>query len=68
MGFENVRERGLCSLSPILLVFLNMLKNIWEIKGHILETDRVPSRGEKETQMCPLIFLGQGKQMNDNDY
>lgn len=55
MGFENVRERGLCSLSPIPLAFLNMLKNIWEIKGHILEIDRVPSRGEKDTDVSPNV-------------
>lgn len=67
MGFANVRERGLCSLSSTPLAFLNMLKDIWEPKGHILEMDRFQSRGKKKTQSCLLIFLGQGNQMNDND-
>lgn len=67
MGFANVRERGLCSLSSTPLAFLNMLKDIWEPKGHILEMDRFQSRGKKKTQPCLLIFLGQGNQMNNND-
>ena len=67
MGFENVRERGLCSHSPTSLAFLNMPKDIWELTGHILEMDRLQSRGKKKMQICLLIFLGQGKHTNDND-
>lgn len=29
--------------------------------------DRLQSRGKKKMQICLLIFLGQGNQMNDND-
>ena len=44
-----------------------MPKDIWELKGHILEMDRLQSRAKKKMQICLLIFLGQGNQMNDND-
>lgn len=61
IGFENVRERGLRSLSPTPPTFLNMLKNTEEIEGHILETDRPwIRRGKENPDVSPTVF-GRGQ-------
>ena len=67
MGFENIREKGLCSLPPTPSAFLNMLKNIWQT-GHIFKTERLWIGKDKNIQnVAPNIF-GRSNQTSGNDY